>query len=54
MTGLQITHWRSGMANDDEGGKKARELAAKNIRLAIILGILAVGFYVLFIMGYAR
>ena len=39
--------------NDRQTGPNDKELARKNIRLAIILGLVAVGFYVGFILVYA-
>lgn len=38
--------------NDNEQKTAEKELAAKNIRLAIILGLVSLGFYVGFILQY--
>jgi uncharacterized membrane protein (DUF485 family) len=43
------------MASEDkEDSDAARKLAAKNIRLAIILGLVALAFYIGFILMYAK
>lgn len=41
------------MADGDEDDQKARELAARNRRLAIVLALIAVAIYVGFMLGYA-
>jgi uncharacterized membrane protein (DUF485 family) len=38
--------------SDDNKTPEEKELAAKNIRLAIILGLVAVGFYVGIVLIY--
>jgi len=38
--------------SDDNKTPEEKELAAKNIRLAIILGLVAVGFYVGIVLMY--
>jgi uncharacterized membrane protein (DUF485 family) len=38
------------MDHEQKNGKKSRELAAKNIKLAIFLGLVAFGFYIGFIL----
>lgn len=42
------------MADENDRRPMSKELAAKNRRLAIILGLIAVAIYIIFIMGYAR
>ena len=39
---------------DKEQTNAEKELAAKNMRLAIILGLVAFGFYIGFILFYAQ
>ena len=41
------------MADGDEDDQKARELASRNRRLAIVLALIAVAIYVGFMLGYA-
>ena len=38
--------------SDNKQGSVDKELAKKNIRLAIILGLIAAGFYIGFILFY--
>jgi uncharacterized membrane protein (DUF485 family) len=38
--------------SDDKQTAAEKELAAKNMRLAIILGLVALGFYIGFILYY--
>ncbi|MGH8247770.1 MAG: hypothetical protein ACREUU_15220 [Gammaproteobacteria bacterium] len=42
------------MTDEGDRDKMSRERAAKNRRLAIVLGLIAVAIYVIFIMGYAH
>jgi len=39
--------------NDNDQTTAEKELAAKNMRLAIVLGLIALGFYVGFILFYS-
>jgi len=41
------------MENDGERERRQAELAARNRRLAIVLGLIAVAIYVGFMLGYS-
>lgn len=41
-----------GLNDGQQPGQEDKDLARKNIRLAIILGLIALGFYVGFILMY--
>lgn len=49
-SGAFLTTPGMGGANDKEDNDAANKLAAKNIRLAIILGLVALAFYLGFIL----